>query len=134
MQNCLISARFNMKMDVLIQSNYQNESGEIIRGWNISTVGVPCIARGISGGGIRVVGSTERFSDTHEDVEYVKIQTGYNLSKRDRISNIRSKGGLLAWEDNNIAIIFDVVGSTPVLGPFGNIIEYDALVTRAEVI
>lgn len=133
MQTCLLSARFNMLMDVMKQENYQSESGEIQRRWLVKDADVNCIARGISGGGIRVVGSTERWSETQDDVEYVKIQTNYNLSKRDRITNIRTGTGAVAWEDEGIPIIFDVVGSTPVIGPFGQLVEYDVLVTRAEV-
>jgi len=130
---CIASARFNMKMDVLSQEKFQSESGEIQRKWVAKDADIPCMARGISGGGIRVVGSIERWGDTHEDVEYVKIQTGYNLSKRDRLTNIRAANGDLAWEDNNVATVFDVIGSTPVLGPFGELIEYDVLATRAEI-
>lgn len=134
MHSCLLSARFNMLMDVQSQEKYQSESGEIQRSWVTKDTDVSCIARGISGGGIRVVGSTERWGDRYEDVEYVKIQTNYNLSKRDRITNIRTSNGSLAWEDDGIAMVFDVVGSTPVVGPFGELIEYDVLVTKAEVV
>lgn len=133
MLHCLLSARFNMLMDVQTQEKYQTESGEIHRSWATKDTDVACIARGISGGGIRVVGSTERWGDRHEDVEYVKVQTKYNLSKRDRVTNIRSGNNRLAWEDNGEPIVFDVVGSTPVIGPFGDLVEYDVLLTRAEI-
>lgn len=133
MMNCLISARFNMKMDVLSQQKVQAESGEIIRTWLPKEQDVSCIARGIAGGGIRVVGSTERWGPTQEDVEYVKIQTTYNMTKRDRVTNIRGSNGTLAWEDDGVPIVFEVLGSSPVVNPFGQIVEYDILVTRAEV-
>lgn len=131
---CLTSVRYNMKMDVLAQQVIQSESGEITRTWVPAKVDVPCIARGISGGGIRVVGSIERWSDVHEDVEFVKIQSHYNMTKRDRVTNIRSSSGALAWEDGGVPITFEVIGSTPILGPFGELIEYDILVTKAEVL
>lgn len=130
---CLIHARFNMQMDVLEQTKVQGRSGEVIRTWATKETDVRCIARGISGGGIRVVGSTERWSDVHEDVEIVKIQTGYNLSKRDRIRNIRNSNGTLAWEDDGQDIVFEVVGSTPIMDPFGRLIEYDVMAMRAEI-
>lgn len=34
---------------------------------------IPCIARGIVDGGIRVAGTTERFGDTYENIDYVKM-------------------------------------------------------------
>lgn len=131
--NCLIHGRYNMSFDVLHITRTQRESGEIVRQWVVGETGIPCIARGISGGGIRVVGSTERWGDTHEDVEVVKMQTSYNLSKRDRITNIRTSNGRLGWEDEGEATVFDVVGSTPIFDPFGALVEYDVLLMRAEV-
>lgn len=131
--SCLLHARYNMRMDVLEQTKTQTESGAIKRTWQVREADVPCIARGISGGGIRVVGSTERWGDRHEDVEIVKIQTAYNISKRDRIRNIRDSRGNIAWEDEGVDVVFDVLGSMPVLDPFGRIVEYDLMVTRAEV-
>jgi hypothetical protein len=127
-----------MTMDVLSQTRTQAESGEMVREWSLKVAEIPCMARGISGNGIRVVGSTERWNDIHENVEYVKIRTGYLLDKRDRVTNIRDSNGNVAWQELNksgveIPIEFDVLGSTPILGPFGDVQEYDVLVTRAEI-
>lgn len=131
--SCLAHARYTMTMDVLSQTKTQNESGEIVRNWSTKESDVPCIARGIAGGGIRVVGSIERWSSVYDDVEYVKIQCNYNLSKRDRITNIRTNQGTLAWEDDNIGTTFDIIGASPVMDPFGRLVEYDILATKADI-
>lgn len=127
-----------MTMDVLSQTRTQRESGEIVREWSPKLQKVPCMARGISGNGIRVVGSTERWDNRHENVEFVKIRTSYLLDKRDRITNIMDSSGNLAWQELNkegveTPIEFEVLGSTPIVGPFGDVQEYDVLVTRAEI-
>lgn len=122
-----------MTMDVMTQTVTQDESGELLREWTITEVGVPCVAAGISGGGIRVVGSIERWGNRYEDVEYVKIQCNYNLSKRDRITNIRTRQGQFAWEDEGVGMTFDVIGAMPVMDPFGRLVEYDILATKADV-
>lgn len=122
-----------MTFDLLTLTRIQNESGEIVRAWIPGQTGIKGIARGISGGGIRVVGSTERWGDVHEDVEIVRLQTDFNLSKRDRVSNIRDGSGVLAWEDDGISTIFDIAGAMPVFDPFGRLMEYDVLLMRAEV-
>lgn len=129
--SCMIHARYNMTMDVLVQTKTRDaQSGELKRAWtpDPGRMGVKCVARSITGGGIRVVGSTERWSEQYDDVEVVKIQTALPIQKRERITNIKDRRGNVAWGD-----VFEVYGSMPVLDPFGNIVEYDLLVQRADV-
>lgn len=164
---CLTSARFNMRADILnqgkdnpdtpdvdeSQGEYRQDpdSGEIIRVWEtntgpgeispIDTDGVlssfRCLARGIVDGGIRVAGTTERFSDMYEAADYVRIwfPSNVKLTRRDRITNIRDPRGNILWleeENENSPTIFGVVGITPLIDPFGKHIESMALLERAE--
>lgn len=162
---CLTSARFNMKADILRQNRTvpnppdpegswvyrQDESGEIIREWqSASAVDNPgtgeneglesfrCEARGIIDGGIRVAGTTERFSDMYENVDYVKMSfpASVRISKRDRITNIRDPKGNIIWKEEEQPsappTVFNVMGVTPVIDPFGRHIESQALLERAE--
>jgi hypothetical protein len=162
---CLTSARFNMKADILRQNittpnppdpegewTYkQDESGEIIRVWqpgsdNPDTVeneaagleSFRCEARGIIDGGIRVAGTTERFTEIYENVDYVKISfpASVRISKRDRITNIRDPKGNIIWKEEEQPsappTVFNVMGVTPVIDPFGRHIESQALLERAE--
>lgn len=102
---------------------------------------IPCIARGIVDGGIRVTGTTERFTPggLYENVDFVRMSfpSNYLLTKRDKITNIRNKRtGEIIWREeeyDNSATVFDVLGVTPILDPFGNYIENQALLQRAEV-
>lgn len=148
----LTSGRYNMRADVYSQTVVdpvtgdpvyeQDESGAIDRIWDVTgnpndniadPITIKCIARGISGGGIRVVGSTERWGNEFEDVEWVKLQTNARLSKGDRVGNIRGSNGRLAWKDDlGQPIVFDVLGATPILDPFGQLLEYDCLLQRVQ--
>ncbi len=133
--SCLIQSTHNMLMDVYDQTKIIDpDSGEVAREWeSIKDPNVPCVARGIQGGGIRVVGSTERWSDIYEDVEIVRIQTGYPLKKSQRVRNIRAADGTIAWtEDDGTPTKFEVVGSSAIFDPFGYIVQYDSLLTRAD--
>ena len=161
---CITSARFNMTATVLRQGNYgeeeveqagywaerQNpETLEIERVWvnvddpttpEIDATSFNCIARGIVAGGIRVAGTTERITPQGvlDSADYVFMQLGPNLelSKRDRIYNIKSSNGHLVWkeeEHNGAATVFEVLGVTPIMDPFGRHIENHALLQRAEV-
>lgn len=128
------------------------DSGEIIRKWvpagdNPDTPGevednvldsFKCVARGIVDGGIRVAGTTERFSEVYEGVDYVKIwfPAKVEISRRDRITNIRTKGGQILWREEERAdrapTVFSVVGVTPIIDPFGKHVENTALLERVE--
>ena len=130
-------------------------TGEIVRIWETTTDDpatpdvdesrvdtIPCMARGIVDGGIRVAGTTERFGDTYENIDFVKmwVPASVQLTKRDRITNIReAKTGKIIWVDeefglNPKATMFNVNGVTPLLnGPFNQHTESFVLLERAEV-
>ena len=169
---CLTSARFSMSADVLIQSDktddpinpdaygsWENSQDpltlEIVRIWvydetapkssgDTPTVrSVPCLARGIVDGGIRVAGTTERVSDIYENIDYVKlwIPPNVTLTKRDRVTNIRDASGHIRWLDEEFskdgappkATVFNVNGVTPLFDAFNNVVEQFVLLEKAEV-
>jgi hypothetical protein len=128
------------------------DSGEIIRKWqkydqvdNPATADTnegldtfKCVARGIIDGGIRVAGSTERWGEIYDNVDYVKITFGPNvvINRRDRITNIRDSRGHIIWKEEErpdaAPTIFNVSGITPIIDPFGRHIESFALLERVE--
>lgn len=130
------------------------ETGDIIRIWvpatedNPATVpdegagykDMPCVIRGVIDGGIRVAGTTQRFSEIYENIDWVRIwfPPQYHVTKRDRITNIRDlKTGKVMWieeeVDGNPATTFSVKGITPTQGPFGRHVENVGLLERTEV-
>jgi len=160
--SCLIGSRFNMRATVLRQAgtNPQEnpgghwetvqdpDSGAIERVWvadedsdtpGNQTLVINCMVRGVTNGGIRAAGTTQRFSDIYENVDWAIIQfpASVVLSKYDRVTNITNSRGDLIWREEEInqapATVFQVMGSTPVVDPFGNHIENTALLQRAEV-
>lgn len=110
----------------------------------IVPVTISCLARGIVDGGIRVAGTTERFGDTYENIDFIKmwVPSHVRLSKRDRVTNIRAKkGGAVVWVDeeypadaqgNFRPTIFNVNGVTPLFDAFNNHVENFVLLEKAE--
>lgn len=96
---------------------------------------IPCIARGVVDGGIRVAGSTENFGDTYQNIEFAKLWTTarIKLTKRDRITNIRTqRGGSNIWmEDDGSPVIFNVNGISPLFDAFNKHVENFVLLERA---
>ena len=104
---------------------------------------IPCIARGIVDGGIRVAGTTERFGDMYENIDYVKMWVPPNvrISKRDRVTNIRDPRGRIVWRDEEFgdgplgqppqATVFDVNGVTPLFDALNRHVESFVLLQRS---
>lgn len=135
-------------------------TGEIVKTWEpfdvqpdvpetdyneFRTGEINCMARGIVDGGIRVAGTTERFGDSYENIDFVKMWVPAKriLTKRDRITNIRNPKGQIVWVDEEFddpadlvpprATVFNVNGVTPLFDAFNNHIENFVLLERAEV-
>jgi len=134
-------------------------TGEVVRVWkhydnpltpdvnedtlNIGTI--TCVARGIVDGGIRVAGTTERFGDTYENIDYVKmwVPASTKISKRDRVTNIKDPRGRIVWVDEEFvdprtvevprATVFNVNGVTPLFNAFNRHTESFVLLERATV-
>jgi len=114
------------------------------------------LARGIVDGGIRVAGTTERFGDTYENIDFVKLWVpGHvRLTKRDRVTNIKDPSGHIRWRDEEYeqadpnkplnlsdpttynaqlrATVFNVNGVTPLFDADNYLVEWFVLLERAE--
>jgi hypothetical protein len=160
----LTNAKYTMICDVLKpegatpvnadgdwQMRQDPETGDIIRVWvpasddvgtvvNESSLAVPCLIRGVIDGGIRVAGTTQRFAELYENIDWVRMNfpPHYNITKHDRITNIRDKRtGKIMWREEELdgapPSTFSVKGVTPTQGPFGRHVENIALLERTEV-
>jgi len=130
------------------------DSGAIVKRWVDNSVtsvneqrgglimpNVELMARGVIDGGIRVAGTTERFGNQYVNVDFVKATfgAGTSITKRDQVTNIRSKRdlGVAVWREEEISgfppTTFNVMGVTPVFDPFSNLVEYAVLLERSEV-
>lgn len=149
-------------------------TGEVVRVWQPYTdipdnpatpdtnettfLEIPCVARGIVDGGIRVAGTTEWFGNQdYRNIDFVKmwIPPYVNITKRDRITNIKDAQGRIMWRNeeyepinpdkgldltdpttynsNVKATLFNVNGVTPLFNAFNRPVEQFVLLENAEV-
>lgn len=134
----ILRSRYTMEADVYAQERRREESGQVRSYWTFDRT-IDLIARPILGGGIRVVGSIERWDDEYMPIDWIKFQTDVELSKRYRIHDIRDKRtGRHLWEDNErnadvwTPMMFDIVGVMPIADPFGRLLEYDSLAKKVQ--
>jgi len=125
-----------MIADVHVQVTTRDpDTRQVLRTWEYDRT-IRCQARGVVNTGIRVVGATEDFQQDgdYEDIDWVKMQHQNQMSKRDRVTNIRNKNtGLVIWKnDDGTPIEFEVMGSQPLPDPFGKSTQYDTLMYRVQ--
>jgi hypothetical protein len=69
--------------------------------------------------------------------EILKVMTLVKLPRNAKISNVRDLNGIVLWEEaeisGNPATIFDIVGSTPIIDGFGQILEYETTIQRSDI-
>jgi hypothetical protein len=118
---------------------------------------IPCVARGIVDGGIRVAGTTEWFGADYRNIDFVKmwVPPTVRISKRDRVVNITDQNGRIMWHNEeyepinpNIRIdisdpetynlglkatLFNVNGVTPLFNAFNRPVEQFVLLENAEI-
>lgn len=129
----------NMTCDIYVQKNVQTKSGVVTRQWIYEkTIICKAMATASKGGSAKgdgkqyTTGTTGYMEDIH-----VKLQCEERLSKRWRITNIKSSDGENIFiEPDKIDLadtIFDIVSNHPVLDPLGKIAYYEINLRRAQV-
>lgn len=110
-----------------------------------STFSVKCDVSSVVTSGIQAAGTTERFNGKiydNSDFAHMILSSKYHLSKRDRITNVRTaKTGKIVWAEEELdtvnglypATIFDILGISPLKDPFGNHIENRILLARVDL-
>jgi hypothetical protein len=126
-------------------------TGEIVRVWQPNTIPddpsttgvnestveqVKCLARGVN----FKSGINESFGADYKamDTVHLWVPAGVAINRRDRVTNISTSTGTLLWTDEAVtatpkAMVFNVVGVTPVMDPFGKHLENYAVLERSEV-
>jgi hypothetical protein len=132
-----VEAKYAMKIDVYrVQTSQDQNSGEIKRKW-LYTETIPCLAKSIISSGVRSPSNDKTVDSRYMVEEILKIMTLVKLPRNAKISNVRDLNNQVLWEEaeisGNPATIFDIVGSTPIIDGFGQILEYETTIQRSDI-
>lgn len=139
MFDCINSAFFSMKFDLQSLAVSQNTVNmQFIKTWTTTKSGISCLVEPLVSVSASKGVSGKRFETLdYTETQYFKLHTNYRLSKRDRIVNVKDADGnyvFLEMDANgDPATIFEVVGESPVMNPFGTVNHWTYLVNRVEV-
>ena len=133
----VVEAKYSMQLDIYrVQTGQDPNSGEIRRKW-MYTETIPCLAKSIISSGVRSPSNDKTVDSRYMVEEILKVMTLVKLPRNAKISNIRDLNGQLLWEEaeisGNPATIFDIVGSTPIIDGFGQILEYETTIQRSDI-
>jgi hypothetical protein len=132
-----VEAKYAMQLDLYrVQIDQDANSGEIKRHW-IYTETLPCLAKSIISSGVRSPSNDKTIDANYKVEEILKIMTLVKLPRNAKISKIRDLSNQVLWEEaeisGNPATIFDIVGSTPIIDGFGQILEYETTIQRSDI-
>lgn len=133
----LIASILPMQLDLYIQTNSQDpNTGAMSKEWNYSQT-LSCSAKGnISNNGVSQGSDRQVIDNKYTNHQMIQIRTIEKINIRHKITNIKNKNGGYLWTELNYPsetpTVFEVVGTTPISDPFGNIIGYSTTAKRSE--
>lgn len=98
---------------------------------------IKCAATPFIDSGYRSSANTEVFQGDYKVMEYVKVNfpARYNVTRRDLVTNIRNKKGIVLWAEeedpDSPATVFEVLGISPLPDFYGNHAENVMVLKRA---
>jgi hypothetical protein len=134
---CFLSAGYAFYADVYTKRRTVDDAtGEIGYKWQLWKT-VDCLVSPFTSTSFKAQGTTETFGDVYEKKSYLKMLTKENIGRNVQVTNIRQKSTdeLVYYEVElraGPATWYNSSGSSPVLDPFGRIIEWDTLIHRAD--
>jgi hypothetical protein len=139
---CLFSTRYSMTAEVYRKDRITTKSGQVKSVWVLDTsVGsagvIDCIVMPFLSESFTRQGTGEEFGSKYLSVEFLKMSSAINIPRSAQVANIRNKAdGVLIYKDVEFGAApgtwYNSSGTAPVIGPFGEIVDYQTLLSRAE--
>lgn len=126
-----------MQLDLYVQYDAQDpNTGAIKKEWHYSDT-LNCHAKGIvSNSASSRSADKQIMNNTYTNQQMIEIRTMTKLNARYKITNIRNKNGVPIWTELNYPdetpTVFEIIGITPIMDPFGSIIGYNSTAKRSE--
>lgn len=138
---CLFSTRYTMTAEVWKKVRTVGSSNAIKYSWQLdTTVGdqgvIVCLVTPFLSDSFTRQGTGEVFGQNYLNTDFLKLMSNYNISRSAQIHNIKDSQGNVVYKELDFsgdpATWYNSSGSAPVIGPFGEIVEYQTLLSRAE--
>ena len=133
----LIDSILIMRLDLYRQSDSQDpNTGAILKSWAFYK-SLDCHAKGIiSNSSSNSTNDRQIFNTKYSNQQMIQVRTAERITYREKVTNIRDAKGKSIWTEidfpTETPTVFEVVGSTPITDPFGNVVGYNTTLSRSE--
>lgn len=132
----IIDSILSMKLDIYVQSETQDSNtGALKKEWNFSRT-ESCHAKGMIANTSRRGSDMQQSDNRYTNTQIIEVRTEKRITLREKVTNIRDSKNKYIWTELNYPTetptVFEVVGSTPITDPFGNVMAYNTLMKRSE--
>lgn len=138
---CLFSTKYTMTAEVYKKERVVGKSSTIKTTWVLDTsVGdngvILCLVTPYLSDSFTRQGTGETFGERYLSIDFLQLSSGTNISRSSQVCNIKDASGAVLYKEIDFqgtpATWYNTSGSAPVIGPFGEVIEYQTLLSRAE--
>jgi hypothetical protein len=133
----IVESILSMKLDIYRQFEIQDpNTGAIIREWMYYKT-ISGYAKGIiTNSATSRSGDQQIFNNRYINDQIIQVRTKDKVTIREKITNIRDEKGNVIWSEIDFPkespTVFEVMGTTPITDPFGNVIAYNSTMKRSE--
>lgn len=134
---CFLSAGYAFKADIYTKRRFKDDTtGQIEYKWQLWKT-VDCLVSPFVSTSFKAQGTTESFGEMYDKQSYLNFVCKENIGRNVQITNIRNKttGEVIYCEielRGAPPTWYNSMGSSPVLDPFGSVVEWSTLIERAE--
>ena len=133
----LATSLMPMKIDIYLQLDAQDtNTGAIKKEWSYHKT-MQCAAKGmISNSGTGRGGDKQILNNKYANEQMIEIRTVDQITYREKVTNVRDMSENVIWKElnypTNTPTVFEVISSTPITDPFGNVLAYNSVAKRSE--
>ena len=132
----IVDGLMSMKLDVYRQEEQQDPDTGLMKRNFMYYKTLDCYARGIISQSVSRNLDKQSFGNQYSNEQYIEIRTAEKLTAREKVKNIRDSEGNTIWYEinypDNPPTVFEVIGTTPITDPFGNVVGYNSSLRRSE--
>lgn len=133
---CFLSTGYAFLADVYTEKRISTRNGQLEKKWQFWKT-IACWVGPFTSTSFKAQGTNEDYGSEYDKQSYLKMLTKEPLSRTVQVYNIRDKttGNVIYAEfesRGNPPTWYNANGSSPILDPFGTVIEWDTTIHRAE--
>lgn len=133
---CILSASYPHEADLYLKVRTKKPSGQIDYKWQFNKT-IICLVSPYLSRSFRLQGITETFGEEYDKFSYLKFLAGEQVGTDQQVTNVRDRRTqAVIYKEIELKTApptwYNLSGGTPILDPFGTVVQFEHLLSRAE--